>query len=273
MPLFLHERHQTSKDVRYNDEWLQINLVVKEVTRIERVCLCILTEIFAQADQCVRLQQRTLSTGTSRFVRSSPASAAATIEKGTLLLRISSNLNDLDYYEVAAALTSIILSKQRIHDTLLFMTLLQTSLRDLKRRGFNVDKIMNARRAEQEAIEQKQRQERTEAEIKRINGPQPVVNALPPPYVDESRGLPPPSSSSDEKQLSKERRTQPQAPPGSRSLFNSFRDKLRGNPLVPPSAVDAVAGREQFVGMPGGMPLSPTQPGKTSAPDPESQGE
>lgn len=106
--------------------------------------------------------------GPSRIVRTSPASAAATQEKGTLLLRISASFNDLDYYEVAAALTRLILAKQKIHDTLLFMTLLQTSLRDLKRRGFNVDKILNARKAEQEAIEQKDREARMEAERQRI---------------------------------------------------------------------------------------------------------
>lgn len=107
--------------------------------------------------------------GPSRIVRTSPASAAATQEKGTLLLRVSASFNDLDYYEVAAALTRLILAKQKIHDTLLFMTLLQTSLRDLKRRGFNVDKILNARKAEQEAIEQKDREARMEAERQRMS--------------------------------------------------------------------------------------------------------
>lgn len=85
-----------------------------------------------------------------------------------MLLRVSASFNDFDYYEIAAALTRLILAKQKIHDTLLFMTLLQTSLRDLKRRGFNVDKIMNARKAEQEALEQKNREERMEAERQRI---------------------------------------------------------------------------------------------------------
>jgi len=157
--LFLHERQQTSKDVRHSEEWLKGHLVVKEVTRIER--------------------QRILTLGQSRFVKTSTASAAATSEKGTLLLRISSNLNDLDYYEVAAALTGIILSKQKIHDTLLFMTLLQTSIRDLKRRGFNVDRIMNARRAEQEAVEQKRREERADADLRRITEQQ-RLEATPP---------------------------------------------------------------------------------------------
>lgn len=146
--LFLHERPQTSKDVRLSEDWLKKNLRVREVTRIER--------------------QRALTLGPSRIVRTSPASAAATQEKGSLLLRISASFNDLDYYEVAAALTRLILAKQKIHDTLLFMTLLQTSLRDLKRRGFNVDKIMNARKAEQEALEQKERDARLEAERQRI---------------------------------------------------------------------------------------------------------
>lgn len=85
-----------------------------------------------------------------------------------MLLRVSANMGTLDFYEVAAALTGHILNKQRIHDTLLFMTLLQTSLRDLKRRGFNVDRIMNARKAEQAALEQKMREERAEQDVRKL---------------------------------------------------------------------------------------------------------
>lgn len=77
-------------------------------------------------------------------------------------------------------MTRIILSKQKIHDTLLFMTLLQTSLRDLKRRGFNVDKIMNARKAEQDAMESRQREERAEADLRRM---QQAAAAEVPPRV------------------------------------------------------------------------------------------
>lgn len=157
--LFLHERPQTSKDVRVSEEWLKKNLEVREVTRIER--------------------QRVLTLGAERIVRSSPSSAAATMEKGSLLLRISASFTDLDYYEVAAALTRLLLVKQKIHDTLLFMTLLQTSLRDLKRRGFNVDKIMNARKAEQEALDQKLREQRAESDRNRlVNG---VAKKIDPP--------------------------------------------------------------------------------------------
>lgn len=168
----LHERQQTSNDVRHKEDWLKEHLVVKEVERLER--------------------QRILNLShSSRFMRTSPASAAATSERGTLLLRISANLNDLDYYEVAASLTGIILSKQKIHDTLLFMTLLQTSLRDLRRRGFNVDRIMNARRAEQEAMEMKRREERARIDAARIVEQQQQEKsrdkALPPCELAKSR--------------------------------------------------------------------------------------
>ncbi len=44
------------------------------------------------------------------------------------------------------------------------MTLLSTSLRNLKRRGFHVDKILSQRKAEREAAEAKMREERLEAE-------------------------------------------------------------------------------------------------------------
>lgn len=179
--LFLHERQQTSKDVRFNEDWLKTHLIVKEVANIERVRPQI--ETFRLTDVCE--QQRILTLGVSRHVKTSPASAAATLGGSQLLLRVSSNMDSLDYYEVAASLTGLILNKQRIHDTLLFLTLLQTSLKDLKRRGFNVDRIMNSRKAEQEAQLQKERENRAQADLQRLREQEQTRKAVRPPSLDE----------------------------------------------------------------------------------------
>lgn len=44
--------------------------------------------------------------------------------------------------------------------------LLHNRLKNLKRRGFNVDRIMNARKAEREAADQRMREERLQAQLK-----------------------------------------------------------------------------------------------------------
>lgn len=46
------------------------------------------------------------------------------------------------------------------------MTILSTTLKNLKRRGFNVDRILNARKAEREAADQRMREERAQAQLK-----------------------------------------------------------------------------------------------------------
>ncbi len=71
---------------------------------------------------------------------------------------------EVDYFEVATSLSKYLLTKQRLQEVLLYMTLLSTSLRNLKRRGFHVDKILSQRKAEREAAEAQMREERLKAE-------------------------------------------------------------------------------------------------------------
>ena len=215
------------------------------------------------------------------------------MEKGTLLLRISSTLED-DYYEIAAALTRVILSKQKIHDTLLFMTLLQTSLRDLKRRGFNVDRIMNARRAEQEAIEQKQREQRAEADMRKVQQAAGMEKAAPPralsglarevgltdyttAYHDVDRRS---DSLSEKRPLIEDipKTPSPALPPtSSKSLFNSLRSKLKSqNPLIPPSMPDGISAQSPAGPSKPDSLLPPPLPARggsvSDTTDPKSQG-
>ena len=50
---------------------------------------------------------------------------------------------DFDYFDVASAIGKIVLRKPRLNDFLLISTLLSTTLENLKRKGFPIDRIMN----------------------------------------------------------------------------------------------------------------------------------
>eukprot|EP01135_Chromosphaera_perkinsii_P000161 Nk52_evm57s32 gene=Nk52_evmTU57s32 len=52
-------------------------------------------------------------------------------------------INNFDYFDVASALSEVILKNPKLNDSLLISTLLQTSLDNLKRKGFPVDRILN----------------------------------------------------------------------------------------------------------------------------------
>ncbi|KDE08540.1 hypothetical protein MVLG_01317 [Microbotryum lychnidis-dioicae p1A1 Lamole] len=149
--LFLSERKQQygKGELRHDPDWIQSgggkHLQVIEVRSIELV--------------------RTLSVGRTTKRHSQAASAfAKASSQGDLLLYIAGDV-ELDYYEVATALCRLLLSKQRANDTLLYMTILSTPLKALRRRGFNVDRIVNARKAEREAADLRMREARARAQL------------------------------------------------------------------------------------------------------------
>ena len=59
----------------------------------------------------------------------------------------------------------LVLTRQRNNDSLLFMTVLSTPLKQLKRRGYNVDRIINSRKAEREAADQRLREEQLRRQL------------------------------------------------------------------------------------------------------------
>eukprot|EP00842_Homolaphlyctis_polyrhiza_P002573 jgi/Hompol1/3316/HPOL_003212-RA len=77
--------------------------------------------------------------GVSKTRRTTACSAVSSRTREMLLLITS----DFDYYDVASALGSIILKQPRLNDKLLLSMLLSSSLENLKRKGFPVDRIMN----------------------------------------------------------------------------------------------------------------------------------
>ncbi|GAA5857149.1 hypothetical protein JCM8547_009340 [Rhodosporidiobolus lusitaniae] len=148
--LFLSERRQQygKGELKHSEpEWIQTHLSVFEVRSIELV--------------------RTLNSPQGLKKNSSAASACVkAASNGSVELYVSQSI-EVDYYEVAVGLCKILLSKVRPNDALLLLTILQTTLKNLKRRGFQVDRLLNARKAEREAAEQRLREERLREQLRK----------------------------------------------------------------------------------------------------------
>lgn len=74
-----------------------------------------------------------------------------------------------DFYDVSNALCTVLLKQPKIDDILMLESILRTPLMSLKKRGFNVDRILNAQREEHlrlKAEAQKEREREAEAVAK-----------------------------------------------------------------------------------------------------------
>ncbi|KAF9371790.1 hypothetical protein CPB97_001717, partial [Podila verticillata] len=60
---------------------------------------------------------------------------------------------DMDYFDIADALAKLLLKKKKLNDSIWWSSLLSSSLISLKRKGFQVDRILNAKKAEVARIE------------------------------------------------------------------------------------------------------------------------
>ncbi|KAF8070283.1 hypothetical protein FPV67DRAFT_1486835 [Lyophyllum atratum] len=134
LPLFLHEHSHARTRVSYT--WLTstVNFVVKTYGKLSVT--------------------KSLTFGDLRLSRKQDASAVAqrTGNMGPIQLWIAGNAQ-IDMYEVAISLNRLIFDAPRANDALLFMTILSTDLKALKRRGYNVDRILRQQKAERQAIE------------------------------------------------------------------------------------------------------------------------
>ncbi|KAI9617177.1 hypothetical protein H4Q26_013041 [Puccinia striiformis f. sp. tritici PST-130] len=65
---------------------------------------------------------------------------------------------EIDWFELASLICKLILAHQKLSDSLSFMTILQTSLKNLQGGGKNVDCIINAQKAERDAALQRTRE-------------------------------------------------------------------------------------------------------------------
>ncbi|CAL1709408.1 unnamed protein product [Somion occarium] len=133
LPLFLHEHSHAKTKVPYT--WLnnEQNFVVRTFGKIAVV--------------------KTLNFGQISASKSQDASAVAMQEgRGAIQLWLSGN-DLIDMYEVSTSICRLLFDSPKASDALLFMTILSTDLRALRRRGYNVDRILRKQKAERQAAE------------------------------------------------------------------------------------------------------------------------
>ncbi|KAJ6497900.1 hypothetical protein C8R45DRAFT_984590 [Mycena sanguinolenta] len=135
LPLFLHEHTHARTRVTYN--WLnqEAHFIVTCFGKLSVT--------------------KTLDFGDIRTSRTQEASAAAKrIGSGPINLWLAGNAQ-VDMYEVATSLNRLLFDSPKTNDALLFMTILSTDLKALKRRGYNVDRILRQQNAlRQAAVEE-----------------------------------------------------------------------------------------------------------------------
>jgi hypothetical protein len=78
-------------------------------------------------------------------------------------------LADLDFFEVASSLCKFLLARQRVNDSLFFLTILTTPLKTLQRRGFDTTRILKARDAERARVDQQQRDAEVQQQIEAVS--------------------------------------------------------------------------------------------------------
>ncbi|KAI9333392.1 hypothetical protein BDR26DRAFT_608068 [Obelidium mucronatum] len=98
-------------------------------------------------------------------VRTQKTTCCLMMDKRTrkYFLLITRNENEVDYFDVAQALGKVIFRKCRLNDALLLSSLLSTSLINLKRKGFPVDRILNLQEGKLKAAIAKKQQEDAKA--------------------------------------------------------------------------------------------------------------
>lgn len=123
-PLFFFEkRAMASKEIHRDITWLEQSLIVLQVT--------------APGIQ----QTRVLNYQGHKWKDVQRCSAMARTSQGAWQLHVAGDM-ELDWFEVATSLCKALLKRQHLQDVLLLMTVLSSSLRSLKRKGFHVDKIL-----------------------------------------------------------------------------------------------------------------------------------
>jgi hypothetical protein len=84
-----------------------------------------------------------------------------------------SNSNDIDYYDIANSLCSLIFARVRFNDAIVVERYLTASLQNLRRKGVPVDRILNIRKQEQKQLQ-------TPSPASKANSPSPTVSPSPP---------------------------------------------------------------------------------------------
>lgn len=144
LPLFLHEHTHTQTRVPYS--WLNQdkNFVVRTFGKLTVV--------------------KSLKHDQLLVMKNQDASAVAFRDgRGPIQLWLAGN-DSVDMFEVSTSLCRLLFEHPRASDALLFMTILSTDLKSLKRRGYNVDRILQRQRAQRQAADNLAREALREAE-------------------------------------------------------------------------------------------------------------
>ncbi|KAH9171880.1 hypothetical protein EDB89DRAFT_2070434 [Lactarius sanguifluus] len=137
LPLFLHEHPQSCTRVSFDWHNEENNSIVKVFGKL--------------------LVTKALQHGDVRHSESPEASAVAKRDsRGPIELWLAGN-TQVDMYEVSTSSCRLIFESPKVNDALLFMTILSTDIKALKRRGYNVDRILRQQKAEREAAERASR--------------------------------------------------------------------------------------------------------------------
>ncbi|KAH7915898.1 hypothetical protein BJ138DRAFT_824538 [Hygrophoropsis aurantiaca] len=152
LPLFLHEH--THARTRVSLTWLanENNFKVKTFGKLTVV--------------------KSLEFGEVNLTRSQDASAAAKRlrNNGPIELWLAGN-GQVDMYEVATSLCRFLFESVKVNDALLFMTILSTDLRALKRRGYNIDKILRQQQHDRQIAEDARKREAEHTALIRAPSP------------------------------------------------------------------------------------------------------
>ncbi|KAF9088566.1 hypothetical protein BGX23_007256 [Mortierella sp. AD031] len=128
-PLLLSD-HPPSR-LNFNLDWLTTKLKVRQVPEIQ-------------------LRREFTPTGA---IHSESTTACIVQDQSKAYYLLVTAKGDMDYFDIADALAKLLLRKKKLNDSIWWSNLLFTSLVNLKRKGFQVDRILNAKKAERARVE------------------------------------------------------------------------------------------------------------------------
>ncbi|KAJ7129825.1 hypothetical protein C8R43DRAFT_1026002 [Mycena crocata] len=234
LPLFLHEHTHARTRVTFN--WLNTDAHFI-VTSFGKLSVT-----------------KTLNFGDVRKSRTQEASAVAKrVGAGPIHLWLAGNAQ-VDMYEVATSLNRVLFESPKTNDALLFMTILSTDLKALKRRGYNVDRILRQQNASRQAA----------AEEAKINAENARLMSKPPPPSM-------PTTTTTNVPLPEKPGAAPAPPPPGRpqsSMMGSFQQLKRkiNTTIHPGEKAGPSAPAIPNTTRPGSAPGGPKPPSKTVTP-------
>jgi len=120
--------HSTNR-LTFDLDWLTTKLKVYEVPQIQ-------------------LRRKFVPT---RVTKSEDATVCIVKDRKEVHYLMIKDQAEMDYYDIADALAKLLLKRKKLNDSIWWTNLLSSSLENLKRKGFQVDRILNAKNAKIEA--------------------------------------------------------------------------------------------------------------------------